>query len=474
MQQRLGEEWVTRADMVMFVNACFASTGQREFYGSGPSAVSIQFLHSYILGNYRKLYARTLAAGINHWNIAQIIVNLLGRGSETRKADREEEGELIYRALLTLPPQRAYRVLGDVRYRGINNRRARAVTKRYLARHADMSFEAVKYRAKMRRAVQHAHVKMPGELGPFLFRGWLERKYTTPLLESFRQAHFAESAVYELPFSIAEGFAAKHKIPRARLLERLGDSMTVGERMRLQNSAAEAGVDVELDLGRIPLTKLALYILSLDADARRVRHDELARALHDASVRALKRTPKRLGRVAAVLDRSYSTSGSSEKRRRPLAVALAADALLRTASQDYKAFWTTVTADPLMLTPSGQTDLATPLLDALRWKPDLVIIVSDGYENSPPTGAAEIARVFRERLDPERNVSIVHMNPVFDDENYMPRTIGAAIPTVGLRDAEDLLTMLGFARFADGSAPLTELEDYLATRVRTMLAEGHA
>ena len=317
MQPRTGDEWVTRADMVMFVNACFASTGQREFYGSGSSAVSIQFLHSYILGNYRKLYARTLAAGINHFNIAQIIVNLLGSGGSTPTADREEEGELIYRALASLPPQRAHRVLADVRYRGINNRRSRAVAKRFLARHADMSFEAVKYRAKIRRTIQHMHLSLPGELGPFLFKGWLERKYTTPLLESFRQAHFAESAVYELPFSIAEGFATKHKIPRARLLERLGDSMTVNERMRLQDSAAEAGVEVALDLGRVPLTKLALYVLAMATDERIARHAELEKAMHDAAVRALKRTPKRLGRVAAVLDRSYSASGSSRAAPTP-------------------------------------------------------------------------------------------------------------------------------------------------------------
>ena len=47
------------------------------------------------------------------------------------------------------------------------------------------------------------------------------------------------------------------------------------------------------------------------------------------------------------------------------------------------------------------------------------------------------------------------------------------LPTVGLRDAEDLLTMLGFARFAEGSAPLAELEDYLAGCVRKMLDDGN-
>jgi hypothetical protein len=81
------------------------------------------------------------------------------------------------------------------------------------------------------------------------------------------------------------------------------------------------------------------------------------------------------------------------------------------------------------------------------------------------------------RLDPNRTTSIIHLNPVFDAEHYAPRTIGAAIPSVGLRDAEDLLTMLGFARFADGSAPLAELEDYLAERVKRLLpraAETHS
>ena len=43
------------------------------------------------------------------------------------------------------------------------------------------------------------------------------------------------------------------------------------------------------------------------------------------------------------------------------------------------------------------------------------------------------------------------------------------VPTVGVRDAEDLPTVLGFARFAEGAAPLSELEHYLAARVRGLL-----
>ncbi len=100
----------------------------------------------------------------------------------------------------------------------------------------------------------------------------------------------------------------------------------------------------------------------------------------------------------------------------------------------------------------------------------MIVIVSDGYENDPPGAANELVRVFRQKLDPDQRVSIVHANPVFDPGSFAPRSLGNAIPTVGLRDAEDLPTMLGFARFADGTAPLKQLEDYLEIRVAEMIA----
>ncbi|MEO0687314.1 MAG: hypothetical protein AAFY76_20255, partial [Cyanobacteria bacterium J06649_11] len=99
-------EEVAREDLVMFINACLSCTGQREFYDDAyGQKVSIDFLHKYILGNYRLLYARTLAAGINHFNQAQIILNLLATGKDTSPQHKKEEGALIASALQKLPPQ---------------------------------------------------------------------------------------------------------------------------------------------------------------------------------------------------------------------------------------------------------------------------------------------------------------------------------------------------------------------------------
>ena len=78
----------------------------------GGQRVSIEFLHEYILGNYRRLYARTLAAGINHFSQATAIVAAArDRRDDGRARTAREEGALIAAALRALPPHRALRVL---------------------------------------------------------------------------------------------------------------------------------------------------------------------------------------------------------------------------------------------------------------------------------------------------------------------------------------------------------------------------
>lgn len=468
---------VAHEDLVVFLNACFACTGQREFYSDGhQQTVSIAFLHDYIRGNYRRLYALSLAAGINHYNAGKIVLELLTHHHGLGPEARAEEGRLVAAALAALPPQRAYRVLLGLRARGVNNRRTRAIVRDYLARR-DLAFDAVKYRGKLRSLVRHAHPDLPGELGGFLTRGWQARRYAAPLLESFRRAHYAAEAVYELPFTVAEGLAARHRIDRATFLRRIEPRLTAGERLRLRASAGRAEVDLEIDLARAPLTRLALYCLSLKPADRAARRAELSAALADAAHRTTRRAGFQLGRVAAVLDRSYSARGSEDKPRRPLALALAVDRLLAEAAREYMSFWTPplADADPLHVTARGQTDLATPLLAALAAAPELLVVVSDGFDNDPPGGAAEVCRVFRERLDPQRRTVIVHVNPVFDAPHFGPRRLTppepgrASVPTVGLRDAEDLPTVLAFARFADGGLALADLEAELARRAEAFI-----
>ena len=451
-------ERTQREDIVHFLNACFSCTGQREFYeNANAQRVSIDFLHEYVLGNYRPVYARALAVGINHFNQSQIILRLLASGKQAVPG----EGALIARALETMPPQRAWKTLRDVRARGINNRRARAVARDYL-RSRDATFDCVKYRNKVKAVVSHTHLPLPGEAGAFLF----EKKhptFRTPLFEQVRKAWHSKEAVYELPFTVAEGLAAKHKIPREQFLARIQPMMTQGEKLRLHKSA-----EVEVDLGRASLTKLALYALSLPELS-----EEMTEAMTRATTAILRRTPLALGKVAAVLDNSYSSSGAQEKRRRPLGVAWAVDRLLAAASREYRAFWTFPFTGPKP-PARGATDLSTPILDALETEPELLVIVSDAVENDPPGGAGAVLKYWQQRLDPKGRVAIVHLNPVFSASDYAPRSLCDGVPTVGLRDAESVPTALAFARFATGTTTRAELEAYLDGRVAEFLAGKEA
>ncbi|TWT30644.1 hypothetical protein [Blastopirellula retiformator] len=483
-QAALLREQCEREDLVMFVNACFAATGQTEYYSDQYSqSVSIDFLHQYVLVNYRLVYARALAAGVNHFNQMLIVRNLLRAGAPSDSVQRAEEGGLIAATLRQLPTHRVYKLFQRLATEGVNNRRTRAVIRNYCAARKNQTFEAVKYRNKFRRAVRHAHAEVDGETASFLFSLKAQKRFQEPLFDAYRRAHYSKQAVYELPYSVAEGLAARHGIPRDVFLRNIEPQMTQAEKLRVQNlTRRETKQAVQFDLARSPLTRLAIYVLSLPMEERTSRADELHAALKSAAARTQRKSPLELGKVAAVLDRSRSAWGSRERRRRPLAVAVATHYLLAAASDRYCSFWTPAReigktcyqADDkvFLVNASGQSDLATPLLDAIEWRPEQLTLVSDGYENAPVDAVNQIVHAYRQRLAPAHPISFLHANPVFDADHFSPRRLGAAILTIGLRDAEDLNASLRFAKFAAGEATRVELESYLGDIAREFLQDA--
>jgi hypothetical protein len=476
---------VAREDLLLFVNACFACTGQREFYGDGRGQrVSLDFLHRYIAGNYRDLYAQVLALGVNHLNRALIVRNLLASGRDTRDTSRARENALLTRTLHTLPTHRAMHLLEDLAKHGVNNRRARALTKAYLERAKDRDFLAVKYRRSYRRAAVHAHVPFAGELGPFFLRGWKERSFRTPIFESFRRAHYSDKALYELPYSVAEGLAAKRGVRRETFLEKIAPRLTSHERMRLLSTREAMGLETDVDWSRQALVRIGSYFLSRSqvrtrtsegTEARLAHEAEFAHALASSAGLAARRTKASYGRVVCVLDRSFSSYGSREKPLRPLAAALGVSRFFRATARDYTALWTSsstsgLTADEeLRLTPHGTTDLITPLLAALRLRPEMLVVVSDGYDNDPQGLAGQVLNAGA-RLLP--GCFMLHLNPVYDSETYAPKSLTSAVPTLGLRDAEDVPTLIALARFAAQEGSMHELERELDVRVRAFLGEA--
>ncbi|MFJ1951847.1 hypothetical protein ACIOGT_07575 [Streptomyces microflavus] len=472
---------VAAEDVLLFVNAAITATGQREFRSDAVGQqLSLDFLHAYVRVNYRRVYASSLALDINDHNAVRIVLGLLETSGEASAEERRTEGRLIAARLALLPPQRVYRLFGEVRRAGINNRRTRAIMRDWLAARPDLGHDAVKYRGGVKTAARHIHLRCPegaeplAEVGAFLFRPGRLPRYEHRLLDAWRRAHYEQGAVAELPFTVAEGFAARHGMKREVFLKRAAPRMTRLERLRTHSVTQRP----EIDLTVMPLTRLALYVLSLPFEQRAARRTELTGALRTAARRAAGGHAGSWGRVHAVLDDSFSSSGSGQKRRRPLAVALACHHLLEAlaAPGAYRGLWTSGRGDALLVRPWGPTPLGMRVLDALEpgpggAAPDRLVIVSDGWDNAPAGLAGEVLRVWRKRLDPGRRTAVVHVNPVYDADGFDVRRLAAGVPTAGIRDAEDLPALVEIARFAEGRTGAAELHAYLDRRVALFLGE---
>ncbi|MGW1091700.1 hypothetical protein ACWD4L_36910 [Streptomyces sp. NPDC002596] len=474
---------IAAEDVLLFVHAAITATGQREFHSEAyQQQLSLDFLHEYVRVNYRKLYAASLALDINDHNAARIVQGLLETAAEATAEERRTEGRLIAARLARLPPQRVYRLFRALRSAKVNNRRTRAIMRDWLASRPDLAHDAVKYRSGLRAAARHVHLPLggqdseaPHELGDFLFRPGRLPRYRHRLLDAWRRAHYEQGAVDELPFTVAEGFAAKHGMKREAFLERMVPRMTRLERLRTQGQRSADGateLPAGVDLTVMPLPRLALYVLSLDFGTRHAHRQHLTRALRTAARRAAGAHAGSWGRVAAVLDDSYSSSGSGEKRRRPLAVALACHFLLEelAAPGAYTPLWTSGSTDPLLVRPWGPTPLGTRILDALEHGPDRLVIVSDGWDNAPAGLAGEVLRVWRTRMDPDRHTAVVHVNPVYEADGFDVRRLAPSVPTAGIRDAEDLPALVEIARFAEGRTGAAALHAYLDRQVVRFVA----
>ena len=443
---------VRREDLLLFLNAGLTATGQGGFY-HGPERLSLTFLHSYMAENYRELNASMLAAGLSDHNLAHSLYTLLSSGAPEEPEARRKENALIEMAVRRLPPQRAYRLFERLANGKVNNRRARATVRGYLKWRKSLFFDAVKYRKRLKAAVLHAHVPVQSELQRFLFLGAKAKLYSDPLLETYRRAHYDQRALYELPFSVAQGLAARHRVPREQFLKKIAPRMTEREKLRWQRAGAES-----FDPARADLVELCLYFLRLPIPER----PPLLKVLRERAQTLTGEVPPSLRElsVATVLDCSYSSLGSATARRRPLALALAVHLTLEAACSTYSAHWSEPVGDLCELTPSGQTALGGPLLDALERRPDVVIAVSDARENAPSGAAQAIAAAVEGRLS--KAPQWLHLNPVFDPDDFSPMGLGADWPTVGLRRVEDLSSAFAMARFVREEIDVTELETYFS------------
>ena len=128
-----------------------------------------------------------------------------------------------------------------------------------------------------------------------------------------------------------------------------------------------------------------------------------------------------------------------------------------------------------LIEPRGDTALADGLLTALRGEPEIVFVVSDGYENAPSGRMAEAVHAVR-RLGIE--TPIYQLSPVFAAESASIRRLSEYVPALPTGTPEALGLVLlkatlqldlerGVAALLRATLPALGEDDGSGTRIRS-------
>ena len=118
-------------------------------------------------------------------------------------------------------------------------------------------------------------------------------------------------------------------------------------------------------------------------------HQQLERLVYEQATKL----PQYHGRLALVLDASPSMAGFGERQHCLLAQAVALTRVWQQAMDGVRVVQ--VGGQGNLPRACGHTDLATALLDALELQPELVAILSDGYENRQQHDLADVVTAVR-------------------------------------------------------------------------------
>lgn len=441
-----------------FLSSSFSATGQQEFYNTKEEQQeAILATHKPILQQYRKVYALLLLSNINDFNKQLIIYNLLKHGKEIDKEQKKIENNIIYQSLTKMQPQRAYKTFKILRKHQVNNARTRWLAEKFLTSRKNITFECLKYGSVIKEMIIHNHLYIESEEFDFLFNK--KKDYSKKLFETYHAAKKDKTKIYNLPYSIAEGFAAFHKIPREEFLKKIKKNMTTGEKLRMQETGKKHNVKIDADWTKFNLTQLLKYL--------RTQKRIPTKAIPTVKILAQKiNIPEivKSSKVRVVLDNSLSSIGSKEKQYHPIAVSQAMSYVLMHNCDDFKEILVNGVRNRLLVDVHGSTSIGKAVLKALKDKPDYLIILSDGYENEPSGLTSQIIHAYISNID--KNLKVLHFNPVFAGENEKPREFGNDILTVGLRDVNQLHTTFFLLNARSNlSAAIKELEKELSSKI---------
>lgn len=288
------------------------------------------------------------ADGVAAWQKARILFLLLISsrcGQSAALCDLFERTTLFL--LAQLPPQLVLKVFLAVRRARANHRHTARILLSYLLHHPQIETLLSTHPRMVRDCLEHALGKKTarhfGYHGP---REGLE----APLPDLLERYGGSEAQVRRL-------FHALYFGPRTPEPDQAPTLPEIGATW--SDPAASA-------------TVLELFY-------RRGTSPELVERLEAVVRSAASGLPALTGRIALLLDSSASMRGDGAQRFAPIALAVAFERMLKAKCPLLRTY--TVGGFGWPPAPEGPTDFGRVLIDALEAEPQLVVLVTDGYEN---------------------------------------------------------------------------------------------
>ncbi|MEQ8785534.1 MAG: hypothetical protein RIC55_04515 [Pirellulaceae bacterium] len=184
--------------------------------------------------------------------------------------------------------------------------------------------------------------------------------------------------------------------------------------------------------------------------------DQIHELLRKAQATA-QRLLVRFEHAGILLDVSASMFGHETQARRPISVALALRDLLAETAERVTIVTNDGRAAPAaeLIEPAGDTSLAAGLVALLKREPDVVFVLTDGYENAPAGRFAEVVRAVR-RMGVE--TPFHQFSPVFAAEARGIRVLSESVAGLPVNKPEaiglGLLKVLFEADVDRGAAAL--------------------
>jgi len=352
---------------------------------------------------------------------------------------------LILQSFENMSVPRVLEFLIMLQENGVVKKRAIYLIHEYLRRKKDSwALWALKYRQEFKRILRHAHIKTnvfnEKEIEQ-LSKIWRYLKYKESegcpqlILDYVDVQNGNKEKLAKLPSTVAEGFMSKFDMKPEefwKLYTNEGGQFTAKEKRLKAQSVERAGSTTSFDMNRAKLFDLLIYLKSLDTLPKPI--SEIRKLLDKKAEDASKSIGFKLEKVAVILDTSKSMFGTSDQKYHPMLKGLALSMVLKKVSNGFKEFRTNG-GDELFPILKNQSNYADCLLQALKEGFQTIIIIGDGYENSPFEGAMhQVLYAFKKKIDTDNKVMVVHFNPVYASEAMDVRSISSIASSIGVRE----------------------------------------